>query len=102
MSNTLWSQSELQMCKDTRTSGKFSKGPERLEAWHLGIVTARKEWSWDPSSESIYSCALDRPFPSEGNKGQMKALIWDCCGRICSSVRVDGMAVELSKTQAGC
>lgn len=48
-------------------------------------------------SEPTHSCALDRPFPSEGNKGQRKALLtWDCRGGICSNIErhrqdADGM-----------
>ena len=58
MNNTLWSRSELEMGKDTRTSGKFSEGPERLEAWLLRTVTAMEEWSCDPQTQSPSTAVL--------------------------------------------
>lgn len=53
------------------------------------------------NSEPTHSCAGDRPLPSEGNKEQVKALTWDCRGRIYSSIDVEAVAVELRQGADG-
>lgn len=62
-------ESEQEMCKDIRTSGALGEGPVGLWDWNMESAESDSNGRMKQGPSN----ALGRPFPSEGDKGQMKA-----------------------------